>query len=249
MSSTVINEEDQPLLRHANGRSKKKVLTSLTFWRSILAELIGTFIFMSIGFGAIVSCGGQTVLVITAFAGCLAGLILALERISGAHFNPAVSFAFLLNGELSVVQYAFYALAQLSGASLAAAMTHEGFSNDLVSENYCSGVAVSYDHDFPAFILETFMTFNLVFVIFLVGVSHPRAKEHSFITPLIVAGTLASNIAFGAVATGASLNPARAFGPALFCTDHFKYWVYWISPFLGSALGLLCSKVISKEDV
>lgn len=212
--------------------------------RNYLAEAIGTFALILVGAGAVcmdVATGGK--LGVTGIA-IAHGLVIftmasALGSISGGHFNPAVSFAMLLTRRQSPGQSALYVVSQLAGATVAGLLlgrllhNYEFMSNppflgscDLTNIGFKGGVAI-----------EAVLTFFLVLVIFGTAVD---PKGQSATTPLAIGLTITLGILFGGPLTGAALNPARAFGPALASGHWSNHAVYWLGPLLGGgAAGLL----------
>lgn len=208
--------------------------------RIMVAEAIGTFALTFIG---ILSITGDLVagappspvsLTVVALAHglALAVMVAALGQISGGHFNPAVTFGFLVTGRMSVVTGALYWIAQLVGAALASyillGMTSARIvlaGNPMPAQNVGIGMAI---------VLEAIATFFLVLVVFGTAVDE-RAPKSVF--PFAIGLTLTAGILAIGTITGGALNPARAFGPALAGGDFSKHYVYWVGPLIGGALG------------
>ncbi len=215
-----------------------------TSWKPLLAELIGTFTLIFAGAGAIIAneaTHGGVGVVGVAFAHglAIAVMVSALGAISGGHFNPAVTCAFLVSRRISVAKAAGYVIAQLVGATLGglalwAAYPHgPAAAVHLGTPSLASGLPAS-----AGILLEAIGTFFLVTVIFGTAV-HPAAPR---IGGLAIGLTITMDIlAFGTL-TGAAVNPARAFGPAFVSGAWGDQLVYWIGPLLGGALaGVLYS--------
>lgn len=213
-------------------------------WKPLLAEVIGTFTLIFAGAGAIIanqiSHGGVGLLGI-AFAHGLAIAIMvsALGAISGGHFNPAVTCGFLASGRISVAKAVGYVIAQLAGATLGAMALWAAYPHGpalavrLGTPSLAPGLLTT-----AGILLEAIGTFFLVTVIFGTAV-HPAAPR---IGGLAIGLTITMDIlAFGTL-TGAAMNPARAFGPALMAGVWSDQLVYWIGPLLGGTLaGVLYS--------
>lgn len=211
-----------------------------THWtRAAAAEAIGTFALTFIGLFAI--SGGSLVgspeapsLATIALAHGLTILVMVatLAALSGAHFNPAVTFGFVAVGRMSPGVGALYWAAQLAGATLA------GF---LVALTFGAGPVAAGTPDLGrgvdfggGVMLEVVATFFLVLVIFGTAVDH-RAPKSLF--PVAIGLTVALDIMAIGPLTGAAMNPARVFGPALASGHWSNHLVYWIGPLLGGFLG------------
>lgn len=213
------------------------------------AELIGTFTLVFIGCGAVCLsniAGTHTLLSIAlAFGLTVAAMICAIGHISGCHINPAVTFALLVTKKIELPLAAGYILAQLAGATLAAYFLKEMFAPGIAKS---LGSTVP-DHGFTpmaTFYLETILTFFLVFVIFGSAVDKRGANV---ICPLAIGATVIIDILLGGPLTGASMNPARTFGPALISGTWNAHWAYWAGPLLGAAIAALSyTHVVGKTE-
>lgn len=207
-------------------------------WKSLLAEVIGTFTLIFAGVGAIVADhaarGGVGLLGIALAHGlAIAVMVSALGAISGGHFNPAVTCGFLAAGRMSAGAAAAYAVAQLLGAVLGAIAVQLGFPPEATAAVHLGTPALAPQIASPAgVLLEALGTFFLVTVVFGTAV-HPQAPR---IGGLAIGLTIAMDIlAFGPL-TGAAVNPARAFGPALMSGTWTHQLVYWVGPLLGGLI-------------
>jgi MIP family channel proteins len=211
--------------------------------KALVAEFIGTFALIFLGVLAISSVGivgAPAGLANLASIGLAHGLaiglmVAALGGISGGHFNPAVTFAFVVTGRLKPGTGLAYWAAQLAGATVAALIIVALFKAGPVAgatPNLGAGVS-----PVAGTIMEAIGTFFLVLVVFGTAVN-PNAPKNIY--PLAIGLTIAIDImAFGPI-TGAAVNPARAFGPALASGEWSFQYVYWIGPLLGgAAAGLL----------
>jgi len=213
--------------------------------RALIAEAIGTFALTFIG---ILALSGELIatasvvpasLAMVAFAHGLtiAVMVAALGMHSGGHFNPAITFGFVLARRMTPMTGASYWIAQLVGASVAAflIMATTDVSAILqgtpaVAENVGLGLAV---------ILEAVTTFFLVLVVFGTAVDE-RAPKSVF--PFAIGLTITVGIMAIGPLTGGALNPARAFGPTLASGSWNDHWVYWVGPLLGGALAALLQR-------
>jgi aquaporin Z len=209
---------------------------SAPLWKAVLAELVGTFALIFIGAGSILAdvlTGGKVGLTGVALAHgvAIATMVAAAGHLSGGHFNPAVTSAFVATGRLPVGTGLAYVAAQLVGALLGAFFLMAAFP-EAVRKTAVLGVPALAQgvSSGTGIVIEAILTFFLVFVIFgtAVDARGPRAAAGLFIGLVITMDILA-----GGALTGAAMNPARAFGPAFFAGAWANQAVYWIGPLLG----------------
>jgi aquaporin TIP len=203
--------------------------------RALTAEAIGTFALCFIGIlainvDAITGSDGAASLATIAFAHGLtiAVMVAALGHLSGGHFNPAVTAGFMATGRMTPVRGAQYIGAQLAGALLASLLVGWLFGREVVA----AGTPAVADNVRPlgAAVVEVVTTFFLVLVIFGTAVDDRAPKS---IYPMAIGLTVALDIMATGPITGAAMNPARAFGPALIGGAWDAHWVYWAGPILG----------------
>jgi aquaporin TIP len=206
-----------------------------------VAEFIGTFALIFIGAGSIVTANGihdpSLIGIAIAHGVTIAVMVSAVGHISGAHFNPAVTFGFLITRRIKPALALVYWLAQFGGAALAALLLRDLLPRAATSAaNVKLGVpALGGGVDEGAgFALEAIFTFFLMWVVFATAVD-PRGTFKS-IAGLAIGLTITVDILFGGPLTGAAMNPARAFGPQL-VGEHWSHgWVWYAGPVLGAAL-------------
>lgn len=226
-----------------------------------IAEFVGTFALMFVGGGAIIMTGsgdfssGPALLAIALAHGLiLAVMVSAVLHVSGAQFNPAVSLTLVVMGKQNVPQALVFIVFQLLGATAAALMLKvyvaqplEVFADDVLVLGATRGV---YDSVANVFALEFIATFFLMFVIVGTVVDGrgvgKGAMVGGFCIGLVVAACI---LCFGPM-TGASMNPARTFGPDIVLMDlGGLHWVYWVSPTLGAlAAGMVWKFGIGLEE-
>ncbi len=218
--------------------------------RTFVAELIGTFALTFIGGAAIMATRGAEPgagLLIAAMAHglILALMVSALMKVSAA-FNPAVSFALVLTRNISPITFAIHVAAQLAGAVLAAHALQGNLPPEAVTATRIGGQQVStLITTGQAIFLEASATFFLVMVVFGTAVDPKGPKVGGFAIGLTVAADI---LAIGAL-TGASMNPARSFGPAMVSHIWEGHAIYWIGPMLGAAIaGLLYQFLFMRSD-
>jgi MIP family channel proteins len=213
--------------------------------RSLLAEAIGTFALVFAGCGAIM-VDDQThalghVGVAISFGLVIMIMIYAVGHISGAHFNPAVTFAFAVSRHFPPARVLAYWAAQLAGA-LAAALVLRGSLGDVAHV----GATLPSGSDGQAFLWEAVLSFFLMFVIMAVATDARAVGEAAAIA---IGGTVGLDAMFGGPITGASMNPARSLGPAIAAGDFTSIWVYLAAPIAGAAAAAIAYQVVSGQEV
>jgi aquaporin Z len=205
--------------------------------RRAAAEFVGTFALIFIGMGSIVFAG-QTGLVGVALAHGLVIAIMAsaVGHISGGHFNPAVTFGFLVTRRIAPSLAAVYWAAQLAGAVLGALALRATFPSEA---NLDSGVPVLHETigAGSGLLLEAILTFFLVWVIFATAADPGGAFKS--IAGLAIGLTITIDILAAGPLTGAAMNPARALGPELVQNVWDDFWVYIVGPAAGAAVAAL----------
>jgi Glycerol uptake facilitator and related permeases (Major Intrinsic Protein Family) len=209
-------------------------------WRHFVSEFIGTFALVFVGSGAIMTAkitGSPAALVEIALAHgiILAVMVSALMRISG-HFNPAVTLGFLVAKRIDPMMAALYIVAQITGAVAAAYALKATFPDAIFVATRGGGQMMALDVTGPqAFILEAIGTFFLVFVVFGTAVDERGPK----IGGLAIGLVLAADILAIGPRTGASVNPARSFGPAVASGVFEAQMLYWAAPIVGGLVAAL----------
>ena len=209
-------------------------------WRHSVAEFIGTFALVFVGSGAIMSAkisGSPAALVEVALAHglILAVMVSALMRISG-HFNPAVTLAFLATRRIEAMMAALYIVAQIIGAVAAAYALKATFPEAVFIATRGGGQSIALDTTGgQAFFLEAIATFLLMFVIYGTVVDQRGPKIGGLAIGFVVAADI---LAIGS-RTGASMNPARSFGPAVASGVFEAQFLYWLAPIAGALLAAL----------
>ena len=203
--------------------------------RAPVAEFIGTMLFVLVGAGsAIANQGGAAALSIALANGIgLALAITIMMPISGGHLNPAVSVALWLGKQIDALTLGKYVLAQLLGAIVAALLIKALFPAGAVRMTSLGTPQVSGSMGLGgAIALEAIFTFFLVSAVYGTCVSPQKERVAGFAIGLVV---VVCALGGGGALTGAAMNPARAFGPALVSWDWHAQAVYWIGPLIGAA--------------
>jgi MIP family channel proteins len=222
-----------------------------------LAELLGAFTLTFIGAGAIMSYQSLApgapaeqlaflglVGIALAHGLAIAVMVSAFGHISGGHFNPAVTFAFVVTRRITVSLAAVYVAMQLAGAVLAAALLNWFYSDavrsaaKLGAPGLGTGVTV-----WRGFVIEAVLTFILVVVVFASAVD--PGGTFKAIAGLAIGLTITLDIFMGGPLTGAAMNPSRAFGPMLIGhTWAHGWWIYFTAPLVGAAAGGLLYELV-----
>jgi MIP family channel proteins len=217
-------------------------------WKVFLAEFIGTFALVFIGAGSAV-VGSGVVGVALAHGLTLAVFAYAFGHISGTHVNPAVTFGLALNGTVKWAQAVVYWIAQFAGAIAAAAVLH--YSVDSVGASINSGLTVgrfTLEQPIWAMVIELILTFFLVNTILHTAVAGKGGNMAGW----AIGMTLSLAILVGGPLTGASLNPARTLGPAIFgdqgLTDVYTYIIYFFGPLIGATLAVMAFNFFQTEE-
>lgn len=202
-----------------------------------LAEFIGTFTLVFAGVGA-AAAGVDTLGVALAFGFAVAVMVAAVGPISAAHFNPAVTVAFFVLGRIRPVDVFLYWSAQLVGATAAVLALGAGYGQRLGAVSF--GVT-RLNPDVGVLTglgVEAVLGFFLVFVILSVVIC-----KHD-LDGLYIGLTVSVCALAGGAITGASMNPARSFGPALVSGMWADHWVYWLGPVVGAVPAALTARYL-----
>jgi MIP family channel proteins len=225
-------------------------------FKQLLAEAIGTFFLCFAGIGAIVAQSSPMLSGIGLIGVALAhGLALSVAvsifaGISGAHHNPAVTIGFLSTGRIKLPLAILYIIFQLVGATLAAAACKMIYPATAVDASFLGIPLPPKDSwvDWQVIVLTEFLlTFLLMTAIYGTAVDDraPSMKLGGFAIGL----TVAFNILAAGPVTGASMNPARSFGPAFVYDYYFQHWCYWVAPITGAmAAALIYEHLLLDKD-
>jgi aquaporin Z len=212
-------------------------------WRRLVSEFYGTFflVLVAAGGGMMSQAFPETIsrtAAVVAPGLMVMGIILFMGKISGAHLNPAVTLAFSLRGDFPWRRVPGYIVVQLLGATFAAWILQPIIG---VSATYGSNYPADGFTSFQAFLMEALLTLGLVSVI--LGTAS-GAQNVGVIGALGVGAYIALAGLWGSPISGASMNPARTFGPDLASLDFSDYWVYVAGPITGAAVAVLLAFVL-----
>ncbi|MFN0116768.1 MAG: MIP family channel protein [Elusimicrobiota bacterium] len=200
-----------------------------------LAEFLATFFLVFVGTGSIIvnelaPIKLNTLSVSLVFGFIVLAMIYTVGHISGAHMNPAVTLSFALTKKFPWRETPLYILAQILGATLAS-LTIKFIFNPTFSN---LGATVPAFSQAQAFWLEYFSTLLLMFVIMGVATDH---RAEGVMAGVAIGGTVSLLAIFAGPISGASMNPARSFGPALISGHWNGHYIYWLAPILGAFTG------------
>jgi MIP family channel proteins len=211
---------------------------------ALVAEAIGTFLFFFVGAGSVVlgdylaangGSGPGLLGVALAHGLALAVLVSALGAVSGGHFNPAVSLAVLIMGKLAPAKATAYVVAQLVGALAAGFALKAVFTDSWQPSNLGTPALGLGITPLAGIGIEAVLTALLVLAVIGTAVDARAPK----IGGLAIGLAVAADILVGGPLTGAAMNPARWFGPAVAAGAYADWYVWWIGPLIGSAVAAL----------
>ncbi len=221
----------------------------------LVAEFLGTFALVFFGAGAICTerflqgAGGGLLATALASGLAIAVMSIALSHVSGAHFNPAVTIGFWITKRMSTMEVLGYWLAQMLGGIVAAFCLKAILPREDAWQPVLGGTP-DLVRDFtrlPAMGLEALITFFLV-LIYFATTSEDNLDSRS-LSGLAVGLVYTIGILVAAPFTGAALNPARAFGPALASTHWSNQGVYWVGPIAGGCVaGLIYDALYARKQ-
>ncbi|XP_045908592.1 aquaporin-4 isoform X2 [Micropterus dolomieu] len=211
------------------------------FWRAVSGEYLATLIFVFLGLGSTINWApgeekpppADLVLISLCFGLSIATMVQCFSHISGGHINPAVTAAMVVTRKLSLAKALFYVVAQCLGAITGAgilylvtpAAVRGSFGVTMMNSN------ISLGH---GLLVELLITFELVFTVF--ATCDPKRTDLGGSAGLAIGFAVAIGHLFAIPYTGASMNPARSFGPAVVTLNFENHWVYWVGPILGGIL-------------
>ncbi len=228
------------------------------------AEVIGTFILVFFGCGTAVVTGASVVPTALAFGLSIIAAAYTIGKISGAHLNPAVSFAMYLDGRMKLNEAIGYCISQIVGSVIAAfslailvwcGCLGESYDGEEVynSLSDCSFGANGFgDLNFiGALLVEIILT--CVFVLVVLSVTQSKDEGTSKHAGVFIGAALTFVHLIGIGLTGTSVNPARSIGPALFAISNTdgksltQLWVFIVGPLVGAFIAAMVNSVLIKD--
>jgi MIP family channel proteins len=214
-------------------------------WPAVTIEFVATTLFLFLVSTAVQAANGNWVVIALAFGGSVAILIAVFTHHSGAHMNPAVTLALYITKRLEGRTAIAYIAGQMAGGLLGT------FLASLVQPagSELTTVATVFVRDLnpvAGLFIEVLLTFILVLVIFAVSVDH---RNDTRFAPLAIGLTVMVAVLAGGPYTGAALNPARWFGPAVMQGEWANLTAYTAGPFIGAMLGgLVYQQFLMPKD-
>ncbi|MED1470625.1 aquaporin [Bacillus salipaludis] len=211
--------------------------------KKLISEFLGTYFLVFAGTGAVViddiTKSLTHVGVALTFGLVVMALIFAFGHLSGAHFNPAVTIAFLIHGDINKREAINYIIIQII-AGIAASATLLGLFGNVAT----LGTTLPRGSWEQSFILELILTFFLMMVIFGSAVHGKAVKSFAGIA---IGATVGLEAMFAGPICGASMNPARSIGPALVSGTTQHLWVYIVATILGASIAAVIYKQLHEK--
>ena len=237
---------------------EERDIDAVDYLQKIIIEVTGIFIFLVVIVSSVTSMtagflsGGELALV---HGGAIALLVAVMYK-SGAHLNPIVTFAMFLDGKIGLVVGLVYIIVQLLGAIGGVIFANEFLAKEIIANGapfaeateaakLATPAIANYLSVRSVFALETLLSFVLMLTIFKMVVEH---KVAPYAAAPFIGLAVALDVAIGGPFTGAAMNPARAFGPALVSGYWAHHWVYWAAPMTGAFIAWVFHKVTSIEE-
>uniref|UniRef100_A0A3Q3M0P9 Aquaporin 4 n=2 Tax=Mastacembelus armatus TaxID=205130 RepID=A0A3Q3M0P9_9TELE len=211
------------------------------FWRAVSGEYLATLIFVLLGLGSTINWAANQetsppvniVHISLCFGFTIATMVQGFGHISGGHINPAVTAAMVVTRKLSLAKALFYVMAQclgaITGAGILYLVTPAAVRGSLGLTTVNSNISLGH-----ALLVELLITFELVFTVF--ATCDPKRSDLKGSVGLAIGFAVVIGHLFAIPYTGASMNPARSFGPAMITLNFENHWVYWVGPILGGIL-------------
>lgn len=216
-------------------------------WPALVAEAVGTFLFFFVGAGAVIlttvagPAGPGLIGVALAHGLVLAVMVSALGAVSGGHFNPAVTFGVWIAGRIPPLRAVAYVAAQLVGGLAAGLVLRALFTPAAWQPTHLGSPALGDGISPPAgIVIEAILTMVLLLAVFGTAVDARAPRLGGMAIGLAVG----ADIMFGGPLTGAAMNPARWFGPAVAAGALDNWYVWWIGPLLGAAAAALMYRFV-----
>ncbi|SRR5579872_4107231 len=212
--------------------------------RRLAAEMLGTFCLVFAGTGAIIideAKGGAVshVGIALTFGLIVLAMIYAVGDVSGCHLNPAVTLGFFVARRFEGRWVLPYIVCQCAGAVVAS-----GVLRLMFPDNLTLGVTIPAGPAAQSFVLEFVLTFILMFVILSVSTG---SKEKGVLAGVAVGSVIALEALFAGPISGASMNPARSFAPALVAGRLDSLWLYLIAPCLGAVASVAGCRCVRER--
>jgi len=210
--------------------------------KPLIAEFIGTFAFLYVVTAAAVLQTGLLGISIAHLV-IFTIIVYSFQTISGAHFNPVVSLIFWIHKQINTRSFVEYVAIQLIASVFASLV----LSVTLGKGTNLAPTLPTNDMAQESFFFEILLTFILICVILFVSQSHNRRISRGLLG-IAVGCTIAFDVFFGAPVSGASMNPARTFGPAVMNLNFEYFYIYVIAPPIGGLLAFLAFYLVKEKN-
>ncbi len=210
--------------------------------KPLIAEFIGTFAFLYVVTAAAVLQTGLLGISIAHLV-IFTVIVYSFQTVSGAHFNPAVSLIFWIRKQINTKSFVEYVAIQLTASVFASFMLSItlGKGTNLAPTLPANGMVQE------SFFLEILLTFILLCVILFITQSHNKRISRGLLG-IAVGSTIAFDVFFGAPISGASMNPARTFGPAVMNLNFEYFYIYVIASLIGGLLALSAFYLVKEKN-
>jgi len=210
--------------------------------KPLIAEFIGTFAFLYVVTAAAILQTGLLGISIAHLV-IFTVIVYSFQTVSGAHFNPAVSLIFWIRKQINTKSFVEYVAIQLTASVFASFMLSItlGKGTNLAPTLPANGMVQE------SFFLEILLTFILLCVILFITQSHNKRISRGLLG-IAVGSTIAFDVFFGAPISGASMNPARTFGPAVMNLNFEYFYIYVIAPLIGGLLALSAFYLVKEKN-
>ncbi|XP_069587340.1 aquaporin-4 isoform X1 [Ranitomeya imitator] len=223
------------------------------FWKGVVGEFLAMLIFVLLSLGSTINWSpkenrqpADLVLISLSFGLSIATLVQCFGHISGGHINPAVTIAMVCMRKISIAKAAFYIVAQCLGAIAGAGILYIVTPLEVAGELGVTKVnkMLSPGH---GILVELVITFQLLFTI--CASCDAKRNDITGAVALAIGFSVAIGHLFAINYTGASMNPARSFGPAVIMNIWENHWVYWVGPVIGAVMAGLLYEYIFCPDI
>ncbi|KAL3820216.1 hypothetical protein ACJIZ3_006121 [Penstemon smallii] len=244
-----IKDDENFITYYKNyGENSPSCFQTLRFMQKIIAEFMGTYLLMFVGFAAIVVNKEMDNVLTPPGVAVLWGLdvmvmIYTVGHVSGAHFNPAVTIAFATCKRFEWKQVVPYILVQVVASTLASGTVQMMFGAK-GEENVFVGTLPS-GSNIQSLVLEFIITFYLMFAVSGVSTDDLAIGE---LGGLALGALVTMNSLFAGPISGASMNPARSLGPAIVCNYYKGIWIYIVGPIGGAVAGAWFYNIIRLTE-
>jgi aquaporin TIP len=214
------------------------------YLRRGFAEFVGAFALIFIGAGSLIY--GNIVGSALAHGLVIAVMASAVGHISGGHFNPAITFGFVVTRRITLPLAGVYWISQLAGAVLAALLLKWALPGTILTNVGAPAIDPSIENG-EAVVIEAVLTFFLVWVVFATAVD-PRGAFKQ-ISGLAIGFTIAAGVLMAGAVTGGAMNPARAVGPMLAGNHWDDWWVWLLGPIGGATIAAVLYEALYLRTV